>query len=74
MAFSSTDLTSIEAAITALATGERVARVMMGGKSIEYHPADLDKLIKLRAIVSADVAATAGSGGMLRRVAFKDPA
>lgn len=74
MAFTSSDLTSIEAAILALATGARVARAMLGGKSIEYHPADLDKLIKLRAIISADVAATAGTGGMLRQVAFKDPA
>ena len=73
MAFSSTDLTSIEAAITALATGERVARVTIGGKMIEYHPADLDKLLRLRGVVSAEVSAAAGSGGMLRRVAFKDP-
>lgn len=60
MAYSSTDLANIQAAVTALATGIRKVRVTLNGKSIEYATADLDQLTRLRDQAQAEVNATAG--------------
>lgn len=48
MAYSSTDLNNVENAIVNLATGARVQSVNLGGKTIEYGRADMEKLEKLR--------------------------
>ena len=58
MAFTSSDLASIEAAIVALATGERAVRVTLNAKTTEYAEADLDKLLKLRAVIAAAIGTT----------------
>ncbi|SEM74920.1 gpW protein [Syntrophus gentianae] len=54
MAYSDTNLSNIESAIIALATGARKVRVTMGDKSIEYSDADLDKLRSLRSDMMAE--------------------
>lgn len=53
MAYTSTDLTNIEAAIIALARGQRAVSVRIGDKSIEYAAAQLPELIRLRADIQA---------------------
>jgi hypothetical protein len=55
MAFTSTDLTNIEAAIIDLATGAREVQVAVGDRSIRYAECDMDKLQALRSIVQAQV-------------------
>ena len=60
MAYSSTDLTNIQAAVTALATGARKTSVMLNGKRVDYAPADLDQLTRLRDQAQSEVNAAAG--------------
>jgi len=48
MAYSSTDLSNVQSAIVALATGTRVVTVSLGDKSVEYSKVDLSKLEELR--------------------------
>ena len=55
MAFSSTDLASVEAAITALASGERVASVTLDGETTEYAVVSLPSLLRLRDIIATEV-------------------
>ena len=62
MPFTSTDLTSVEAAIVALATGERQVRVTINNKTIEYGQTDLAKLEHLRGVMQAEIANAAGTG------------
>jgi len=55
MAFTSADLTAIEAAILALSGGSAVAQVSFAnGHSIRYREADLDKLIRLRTLIQSE--------------------
>jgi len=56
MAYTSADLASVQAAIVALATGDRIASVSLGGKTIEYSPAGLAKLEILRSNIKAELA------------------
>ena len=60
MAFSVTDLSNIEAAILALATGTRVVSVTINGKTMEYGAADLNQLESLRRTIASEVNAAAG--------------
>lgn len=55
MAFTSIDLSNIEAAIVALATGTRVVQVAIGDKSIRYTEAELDKLQSLRSLIQQEL-------------------
>jgi len=71
MAFTAANLTAVETAIMAIASGERVVEVTIAGKTIRYQATDLDKLQKLRNIITADV--NAGSSGFLQSTSFKDP-
>ena len=68
MSFTSTDLTSVEAAIVALASGERQVRVTINNKTIEYGQADLVKLQRLRGLIQAEIANAAGTGTRSRFV------
>lgn len=56
MAYSSSDLSSVQSAIIALAAGTRVASVSLGGKTIEYHRADINKLEMLRNNIMSELA------------------
>lgn len=58
MAFTSTDLSNIEAAIVALATGTREVSVSINGKRIDYAECDIDKLTSLKTIISQSLGAT----------------
>jgi hypothetical protein len=73
MAFTSTDLTAVESAMVAIASGERVIEVVIAGKTIKYQAADLTKLQHLRNIIQADVNNAADGSGFLQSVSFKDP-
>ena len=53
MAFTSTDLASIEAAIIEFATGTREVQVAIGGKLIKYAETDIDKLEALATRIKA---------------------
>lgn len=71
MAFSATDLSNVESAIITLSTGAAVARLTVNGKTFEYQQASLDKLIKLRGVIQADLQATAG--GCFNKARFDNP-
>ena len=55
MAFTSTDLTEIEAAIVALAKGERVVQVTLNGEEIQYNRTRLPELVALRDQIRGEV-------------------
>jgi hypothetical protein len=59
MAYTSTDLDTVEAAIRALMNGTRTVRLSMGDKSIEYAAADLKALRDLKAEILSEVTGTA---------------
>lgn len=63
MAFTSTDRTNIESAITALATGQAVARVRFAdGEEVTYSQTDIPTLQKLLGQIKNDIsAATTGN-------------
>ena len=58
MAFTATNLTDVEAAIIALAKGERVAVVNLDGEEIEYTRARLADLIALRDQIRGEIQQT----------------
>ena len=68
MSFTSSDLTSVEAAIVALASGERQVRVTINNKIIEYAQADLAKLRQLRGLIQSEISYAAGTGTRSRYV------
>lgn len=55
MAYTSENLTAVENAIIALATGARVVKVTLNNKTIEYSEASLPQLKKLKAEITADL-------------------
>lgn len=55
MAFTSTDLTNVETAITKLATGARVTSCTIDGDEVQYHRADLMDLLKLRDLIQSEL-------------------
>lgn len=55
MAYSSTDLESVQTAVLKLATGERVVSVSIEGKTIEYSRPDLGKLETLRNNIISEI-------------------
>jgi hypothetical protein len=69
MAFTSSDLASIEAAILSLGTGEAVVMVTFSnGHSVRYRETDLGKLLSLRSMIQRETGAVhrrvyAGNGG-----------
>ena len=56
MAYTSADLTNVEQAIIALASGTKIVRMTIGDKSFEYGQADISDLKKLRAEIHAELA------------------
>lgn len=69
MSWTSTDLSNVEAAITELATGQRVVDLMIGGKTIRYQPADMDKLVRLRSLIQSELQ----TGAFINKVKFVNP-
>ncbi len=61
MAYSETDLSNLETAIIALATGARKVRMAIGDKIVEFSDTDLDKLRSLRSDMMAERAGKANS-------------
>ena len=55
MAYTSTDLANIEAAILALATGTRIVSVSYGDKQITYSQSDLPQLKILKSDIQASL-------------------
>jgi len=60
MSYTSTDLTNVQAALIALATGTRKVSLSIGDKTITYAQADLDKLQALCDKIACEVNASAG--------------
>ena len=58
MAFTETDLTNVDAALVALARGQRKVRLTMGDKSIEYSDINIDKLKAFRNEIAAELSVT----------------
>lgn len=61
MAYTSANLASVEAAILALATGERVASVSLEGKTIEYGRVDISKLEILRSNIKISLSSASSN-------------
>ena len=60
MAYTQSDLENVQAAIVALATGQRVAVVDIAGMSVQYALADLDKLRALCVEMERSLRSSAG--------------
>lgn len=61
MAYTSTDLDDIIAAIVALAKGTRVVSVQIDGKTIQFSQVDLPALRSLRSEIESELAVAAGT-------------
>jgi hypothetical protein len=60
MAYAQTDLDDVQAAILALAGGERVVRVSVGEMVVEYSRSRLSDLKALRSEIRAELSAASG--------------
>jgi hypothetical protein len=60
MAYTQTDLDNVQAAILALAAGERVVRVSVGEMVVEYSQSRLSDLKALRSEIRAELNAASG--------------
>lgn len=61
MAFTASDLTSVQAAIMDLVKGERIAEATIDGETVKYHQTDISKLRAMKSEIQADVDAAAGT-------------
>lgn len=52
-----------------MATGQRVVDLMIGGKTIRYQPADMDKLVRLRSLIQSELQ----TGAFINKVKFVNP-
>ena len=55
MAFTQSDLDTVEAAILELATGQQVVKASVAGRDMQYTAAELDKLERLRSTIQAEL-------------------
>lgn len=69
MAFTESDLTSVETAITQIITGKRVVEVTVAAKTTRYQAPQIEALIKLRDTIKSDLVAS-GSGGSWNKAGF----
>lgn len=61
MAYTSTDLANVEAAIRAIIAGTRAVSFTLGDKSFTYTAADIKTLQALRSDIKAEVGVAAGT-------------
>jgi len=61
MAYTSENLSTIQAAIVALGAGERVVRVTLNGKTVEYGQADLAELERIESKIISSINAAAST-------------
>lgn len=59
--YTQTDLTNVQNAILALATGERVVSVSIAGQTVEYQSVNLPKLRELRAEIQSELQSASGN-------------
>lgn len=57
MAFTSTDLTTLETALTKLASGQRVVECTVDGDTVTYNRTNISDLLKLRDRIKGELAA-----------------
>jgi len=63
MAYTPDDQKSVEEAILELATGKRVVRLTIAGKTYEYAQADLAALKELRTQIQSEINTASGKPG-----------
>jgi len=61
MAFTSTDLTNIETALTKLATGARVVECTIDGDTVIYNRTNIKDLLALRDRIKGEIATAAST-------------
>ena len=72
MAYTSDDLTAVQAAIMELAKGKRVVKITFSnGETVEYGATSLAELELLRAEIQSDLAAAAGTRRFIRTMTSK---
>jgi len=72
MAYTSTDLSTVETAILALAAGQRAVQVTLSsGKTIRYAEADLSQLRKLRDEIRSEINSAASRKRYFRTSTYK---
>jgi len=72
MAYTQDDLSAVQAAVIALATGKRVVKVMLSsGKMIEYDSAGLKDLKQLRSEIQSELNSAAGKRRFFRTTTSK---
>lgn len=71
MAFTQSDLETVEKAILAIAAGKRKVRADIGGETVEFQAAGLARLYELRDIIRAELPEESG-GGIIHKVSFVD--
>lgn len=65
MAFTSANLTTVEEAILALASGQRIVSFTIGDRTFTYGQAQLNDLRALRDEIKSEVGAAAGSANYI---------
>ena len=73
MAWTTTDLTNIETAITNLATGARAVTITVDGMTVRYANTDLPQLKALRSQIRRELDSDEGQS-MFNKVEFCEPA
>ena len=69
MAYTESDLTAVESAITEMAIGNRTGSIKLGEKEIKFADVTLPGLTRLR----DQIAASLSTGGCFNKVEFNDP-
>ena len=64
MAYTTVDLSNVEAAITALVSGQQIVEITKDGITTRYNQTSLDKLITLREGIKREIDVTAPSSGV----------
>lgn len=60
MAYTTADLTAVDAAIMKIVAGQREVQVKYGDMQVTYSDVEIDKLRALRSFIQSDIAGAAG--------------